>query len=92
MGSLGRSVAEVARELGCDWHTVNDVVVAYGAALVDDPDRIGAVDGLGLDETLFCPNSTIEYRCPLYGERGSWTSRGPRCTSVALTDCARSMR
>ncbi len=33
MDSLGRSVAEVARELGWDWHTVNDVVVAYGAAL-----------------------------------------------------------
>ena len=25
--------AEVARELGCDWHTVNDAVIAYGAAL-----------------------------------------------------------
>ena len=24
VGRLGRTVAEVARELGCDWHTVND--------------------------------------------------------------------
>ncbi|HEX2700196.1 MAG TPA: ISL3 family transposase, partial [Acidimicrobiales bacterium] len=54
VGRRGRSVAEVATELGCDWHTVNDAVVAYGAALVDDSDRIGAVVGLGLDETLFC--------------------------------------
>jgi transposase len=55
VGRLGRTVSEVARELGCDWHTVNDTVIAYGAALVDDdPDRIGEVTALGLDETLFC--------------------------------------
>ncbi len=54
VGRVGRSVAEVARELGCDWHTVNDTVLAYGEALVDDdPDRIGDVAALGLDETLF---------------------------------------
>jgi transposase len=54
VGRLGRTVAEVARELGCDWHTVNDTVIAYGSALLDDPDRIGSVSALGLDETLFC--------------------------------------
>jgi transposase len=54
VGRLGRTVAEVARELGCDWHTVNDAVMAYGAPLVEDPDRIGPVSALGLDETLFC--------------------------------------
>jgi len=54
VGKAGRTVAEVARELGCDWHTVNDTVVAYGTALVDHPDRIGQVTALGLDETLFC--------------------------------------
>lgn len=55
VGREGRTVAEVARELGCDWHTVNDAVMAYGAALLDaDPDRIGEVAALGLDETLFC--------------------------------------
>ena len=53
VGRLGRPVAEVARELGCDWHTVNDAVIAYGTPLVDDPRRIGAVSALGLDETLF---------------------------------------
>ncbi|NCG25823.1 MAG: hypothetical protein GWP47_17030 [Actinobacteria bacterium] len=40
-------------ELGCDWHTINDTVLAYGTPLVEDPDRIGEVDALGLDETLF---------------------------------------
>jgi transposase len=54
VGRLGRTVAEVARELGCDWHTVNDAVIAYGTPLVEDSARIGAVDALGLDETLFC--------------------------------------
>jgi len=50
----GRTVAEVASDLGCDWHTVNDAVIAYGSVLVDDADRIGDVEALGLDETLFC--------------------------------------
>ena len=53
VGRHGRTVNEVASELDCDWHTVNDAVVAYGTALVDDPDRIGEVTALGLDETLF---------------------------------------
>jgi transposase len=52
VGRCARSVAEVARELGCDWHTVNDAVLAYGSALVEDPDRFGAVEALGLDEVL----------------------------------------
>jgi hypothetical protein len=37
VGRLGRTVAEVARDLDCDWHTVNDAVMAYGAALVERP-------------------------------------------------------
>lgn len=54
VGRLGRTVAEVARELGSDWHTVNSAVIAYGTVLVDDPERFGEVETLGLDETLFC--------------------------------------
>jgi len=54
VGRLGRAVSDVADELGCDWHTVNDAVVAYGEALLAaDVDRVGAVGALGLDETLF---------------------------------------
>jgi hypothetical protein len=53
VGRHGRTVNEVALELDCDWHTVNDTVIAYGSALADDPDRIGAPTALGLDETLF---------------------------------------
>lgn len=55
VGRHGRSVAEVADDLGCGWHTVNDAVIAYGAALVDDdPGRLGSPTAVGLDETLFC--------------------------------------
>ncbi len=69
VGKLGRSVAEVARELGCDWHTVNDAVIAYGTALIDDdPGRIGEVAALGLDETLF-------------NRRGRWRTQ-QWCTSI----------
>lgn len=68
VGREGRSVAEVARELGCDWHTINDAVVAYGTPLIEDPDRIGAVSALGLDETLFC-------------RRGRWRTQ-EWCTSI----------
>jgi transposase len=53
VGRRARSVNEVAGELGCDWHTVNDTVVSYGEALLDaDTDRIGEVSALGLDEVL----------------------------------------
>ena len=54
IGRYARSVNEIALELGCDWHTVNDTVIAYGTALVDDdPKRFGVVRALGLDEVLF---------------------------------------
>src|SRR5207302_4804249 len=53
VGRHGRTVNEVALELGCDWHTINDTVVAYGTALIEDPNRIGEPIALGLDETLF---------------------------------------
>lgn len=53
VGRFGRTVNDVARELGCDWHTVNRTVIAFGSALVDDPNRIGSPVAIGLDETLF---------------------------------------
>lgn len=53
VGRHGRTVNEVALELGCDWHTINDTVLAYGTPLIEDPARIGEPTALGLDETLF---------------------------------------
>lgn len=69
VGREGRTVAEVARELGCDRHTVNDAVMAYGRALIDaSRQRIAEVSALGLDETLFC-------------RQGRWRTRS-WCTSI----------
>ena len=54
VGRSGRPVQEVAEELGCDWHTVNDEVRRWGQALLDaDGDRVGTVEAVGVDETLF---------------------------------------
>ncbi|HEY9376428.1 MAG TPA: ISL3 family transposase [Jiangellaceae bacterium] len=50
----GRTVAEVAGELDCDWHTVNDAVTIYGAALLGaDRKRLTKTRAIGLDETSF---------------------------------------
>jgi transposase len=62
VGRHGR-VNEVAVELGCDWHTINDTVIAYGTALVADPNRIGTVTALGLDEVLFARTGRWRRQC-----------------------------
>ncbi|WP_084471779.1 ISL3 family transposase [Haloglycomyces albus] len=50
----GRTVSEVATELGCDWHTINDAVTTYGGALLDaDRKRLNKTTAIGLDETSF---------------------------------------
>ena len=69
VGGRGRSVDEVAAELGCDWHTVNNEVVRWGEALLGaDTDRIGEVQAVGVDETLFW-------------RQGQWRTK-QWCTSV----------
>ena len=62
VGRHGRSVSEVATDLGCDWHTVMDAVVHYGTPLIDDPNRIGSVTAVGLDEVLFCRSGPFKHR------------------------------
>jgi transposase len=50
----GRTVSEVAAELACDWHTVNDAVCTYGEALLAaDRKRLNKTSAIGLDETSF---------------------------------------
>ena len=69
VGKLGRSVDEVAEELGCDWHTVNNEVGRWGKALLEaDTSRVGAVQAVGVDETLFW-------------RKGRWRTK-QWCTSV----------
>ena len=54
VGRSGRTVSDVATELGCDWHTVNKEITRWGEALLDaDTDRVGSVEAVGVDETLF---------------------------------------
>jgi transposase len=54
IGENARSVQEIASELGCDWHSVNDTLLRYGEALIDvDRTRFGVLEALGLDEVLF---------------------------------------
>ena len=50
----GRTVSEVAAELTCDGHTINDAVTTYGAALLAaDRKRLNRTSAIGLDETSF---------------------------------------
>jgi transposase len=44
-------VSELAEELGVCWWTVMSAVIEHGTPLVEDPDRVGAVAQLGIDET-----------------------------------------
>ncbi len=53
VGANARPVAGLARELGVCWSTVMGAVIEHGHPLVDDPDRVGAVTNLGVDETSF---------------------------------------
>ena len=54
VGRGGRTISEVAAELGCDWHTVNREIVRWGDALLEaDVSRFGSVEAVGVDETLF---------------------------------------
>lgn len=61
VGRDGHSVAQVARDLGVGWSTVMTAVRDYGQPLVDDPDRIGDVDALGMDETSFLAGNQFHH-------------------------------
>lgn len=53
VGELARPVSVVAEEFGVCWWTVMNAVVEHGTPLVDDPERVGAVRHVGVEETLF---------------------------------------
>jgi transposase len=53
VGENARQVSQLADELGVCWWTIMNAVVEHGTPLVDDPDRIGVVRQLGVDETSF---------------------------------------
>lgn len=53
VGEHARSVSGVAAELGVCWWTAMNAVIEHGTPLVDDPNRVGTVAQLGVDETSF---------------------------------------
>ncbi len=53
VGAHAETVAGVARQLGVGWHTVMRAVRDYGQPLVEDPNRLAAVSGLGVDEHVW---------------------------------------
>ena len=53
VGELARPVSTVAEEFGVCWWTVMNAVIEHGTPLVDDPERVGRVRHLGVDETSF---------------------------------------
>lgn len=53
VGLNARPVAQMTRELGVCWDTVMDAVREHGEPLVEDPERVGEVRQLGIDETSF---------------------------------------
>jgi transposase len=80
VGRHGRSVAEIAADLGCSWYAVMDAVVAVGEQVIGHPDRIGAVTALGLDETLFAKMGTFR-SAPSRGRPRSSRSAGSAAPS-----------
>ena len=53
VGQDNHAVAQVGRTFGVGWWAVMHAVHDHGTPLVEDPGRIGAVGGLGLDETAW---------------------------------------
>jgi transposase len=47
------SVKEVAEEFGVSWDVAMNAVIEFGEPLVEEEDRVGEVDELGVDETSF---------------------------------------
>ncbi|HEX2297202.1 MAG TPA: transposase [Pseudonocardiaceae bacterium] len=47
------AVSRVAEALGVAWWTIMSLVIERGAPLLADPDRLAAVDAVGVDETSF---------------------------------------
>jgi len=86
VGHHGRSVTEVAADLGCDWHTVMDAVNHHGRALIDDPNRIGQVAAVGLDEVLFCRDG--QFRRRLWSTQVVDVARGQLLDVVPGRDAA----
>jgi len=82
----GRTVSEVAAELDCDWHTVNDAVITYGEALLEaDRKRLNQTSAIGLDETSFVRLGTMKQTSYAgSSESGGVNLAGPACSRATI--------
>jgi transposase len=53
VGQNARPVSQLADELGVCWWTIMTAVDEHGRPLIEDPNRVGPVRSLGVDETSF---------------------------------------
>lgn len=53
VGRDARPVSGQARRFGVSWATIHAAVEEFGRPLIDDPNRVGDVTALGVDETSF---------------------------------------
>src|SRR5690606_14515592 len=53
VGENARPISELADELGVCWWTIMAAVDEHGRPLIEDPNRVGRVRALGVDETSF---------------------------------------
>jgi len=83
VGELARPVSQVANQFGVCWWTVMNAVVEHGSPIVDDPDRVGAVNLLGVDETSFLRANRATGRRP-HGTRADQRTHGTVPTACRL--------
>lgn len=60
VGAEVHTVAYAAAQLGVGWHTVMDTVTFWAEALIEDPDRVGETEAVGVDETKFLAATRTE--------------------------------
>ncbi|AXV06644.1 Mobile element protein [Euzebya pacifica] len=75
VGRDNETVAAVARDLGCGWHTVMRAVREHGQPLVDDPARLDGVRQLGVDETAFLRARRVRHTSYVSGMVDTATGR-----------------
>jgi transposase len=77
VGEDGQCVAAVAREFGVGWHTAMAAVRDHGQPRVEDRDRLGGVNALGVDETAFLAASATRSTSFVTGIVDLTRCRGP---------------
>ena len=69
----------MAKEFGVTWATVMGTVRRHGQPLIDDPERVGVVTGLGIDETSFLKGNAQHHIKLVTGFVVAWTRRDAGC-------------